>query len=131
MNKSDVKAILEVREIIAIGVAGMFIALAVMGKIDPKIVEFVVISVISFYFASKGSGSANDIANNVVNQMSANTPTSTATTPTATAPNVVPTMVQAITPVVESIIESAITPIVPETPVLIKAEPANDVPAQG
>lgn len=43
--------LLEVRKMISLGIAGLFMALALMGRVDPKLVEYVVISVISFYFA--------------------------------------------------------------------------------
>lgn len=42
---------MEVRKIIALSVTGLFIALALFGKMDTKLVEYVVTTVIAFYFA--------------------------------------------------------------------------------
>lgn len=44
-------SLLEVRKLISLGIAIMFIFLACVGRIDAKLIEYVVISVISFYFA--------------------------------------------------------------------------------
>lgn len=49
MNK--LIALIEVRKMISLAVTLLFIVLAVMGKIESKLVEYVVISVISYYFA--------------------------------------------------------------------------------
>jgi hypothetical protein len=49
--KDKLIALLEVRKIISLGIAGLFIALSFMGKIDPKLIEYVVTSVIAYYFA--------------------------------------------------------------------------------
>ncbi|MFT8313238.1 MAG: hypothetical protein ABF633_03170 [Clostridium sp.] len=43
--------LIEVRKLMALGITGLFILLAVLGKIDTKLVEYVVTSVIAFYFA--------------------------------------------------------------------------------
>lgn len=45
------RQLLEVRKIIALSITLLFIILAVMGKIESKLIEYVVVSVISFYFA--------------------------------------------------------------------------------
>ncbi|HIE5758964.1 TPA: hypothetical protein ACXNW8_001298 [Clostridium botulinum] len=42
---------MEVRKLIALSVTGLFIALALLGKMDTKLVEYVVTTVIAFYFA--------------------------------------------------------------------------------
>ncbi|MDF2612534.1 MAG: hypothetical protein K0S71_320 [Clostridia bacterium] len=44
-------SLLEVRKMISLAVTLLFIVLAVMGKIETKLVEYVVVSVISYYFA--------------------------------------------------------------------------------
>ncbi|GAB6153746.1 hypothetical protein JCM17380_24960 [Desulfosporosinus burensis] len=43
--------LIEVRKIIALAITALFIALALMGRIDMKLVEYVVTTVIAFYFA--------------------------------------------------------------------------------
>ncbi|MPM91952.1 hypothetical protein SDC9_139086 [bioreactor metagenome] len=43
--------LIEVRKLIALSITALFIALALMGKIDMKLVEYVVTTVIAFYFA--------------------------------------------------------------------------------
>jgi len=43
--------LLEVRKIISLGVTILFIILALCGAIDSKLVEYVVTTVIAFYFA--------------------------------------------------------------------------------
>lgn len=49
--KSKLLGLLEVRKLIALAVTAMFIVLAFMGVIDPKLVEYIVTTVIAFYFA--------------------------------------------------------------------------------
>ncbi|HID0815690.1 hypothetical protein [Clostridium botulinum] len=46
-----IQALMEVRKLIALSVTGLFIALALLGKMDTKLVEYVVTTVIAFYFA--------------------------------------------------------------------------------
>lgn len=43
--------LIEVRKLISLGIAILFIVLALLGKIDTKLVEYVVTTVIAFYFA--------------------------------------------------------------------------------
>lgn len=45
------KSLIEVRKLIALGITTMFIVLAFMGQIDGKLIEYVVVAVISYYFA--------------------------------------------------------------------------------
>lgn len=45
------KALLEVRKLISLGITILFIVLALQGRIDPKLIEYVVTTVIAFYFA--------------------------------------------------------------------------------
>lgn len=44
------EALIEVRKIIALLTTGLFIFLAVMQEIDAKLIEYVVVSVIAYYF---------------------------------------------------------------------------------
>lgn len=44
-------SLLEVRKLISLGITALFISLALMGKIDPKLIEYVTTTVIAFYFA--------------------------------------------------------------------------------
>lgn len=53
--------LIEVRKLIALSITALFIALALMGKIDMKLVEYVVTTVIAFYFAKS---TALDAPNN-------------------------------------------------------------------
>lgn len=43
--------LIDVRKMIALSITGLFITLALMGEIDKKLVEYVVTTVIAFYFA--------------------------------------------------------------------------------
>ena len=43
--------LLEVRKLIALGITVLFVILALCGAIDTKLVEYVVTTVIAFYFA--------------------------------------------------------------------------------
>lgn len=45
------QTLIEVRKLIALSITALFIALALMGRIDMKLVEYVVTTVIAFYFA--------------------------------------------------------------------------------
>lgn len=45
------KKLIEVRKLIALSITLMFIILSFIGRTDAKLVEYVVIAVISFYFA--------------------------------------------------------------------------------
>lgn len=47
----QLRDLVEVRKLIALSITGLFIVLAVMGKMDTKLVEYVVTTVIAFYFA--------------------------------------------------------------------------------
>ena len=49
--KEKLKNLIEVRKIIALMVAVMFVVLSFLGVIESKLIEYVIISVISFYFA--------------------------------------------------------------------------------
>lgn len=49
--KEALISLLEVRKLISLGIASLFIALALMGKLDTKLVEYVTTTVIAFYFA--------------------------------------------------------------------------------
>lgn len=44
-------SLIEVRKLISLSVTALFIALALMDRIDMKLVEYVVTTVIAFYFA--------------------------------------------------------------------------------
>jgi hypothetical protein len=44
-------SLLEVRKLISLGITGLFIVLALKGRIDTKLIEYVVTTVIAFYFA--------------------------------------------------------------------------------
>lgn len=44
------EALIEVRKIIALLVAGLFVFLSVAGQVDPKLIEYVIVSVIAYYF---------------------------------------------------------------------------------
>lgn len=46
-----VSALIEVRKIIALVVTWLFIYLAVKGRINSEFIEYVIVSVISYYFA--------------------------------------------------------------------------------
>lgn len=48
---NKLKELIEVRKLIALGITVLFIVLALIGKIDTKLVEYVVTTVIAFYFA--------------------------------------------------------------------------------
>lgn len=48
---SKLADLIEVRKLISIAITVLFIVLAVMGRIDTKLVEYVVTTVIAFYFA--------------------------------------------------------------------------------
>jgi len=56
------KELLEVRKIIALFVMVLFFVLAIIGKIDGKLIEYVIISIFSFYF---GKSTALDVPNQV------------------------------------------------------------------
>lgn len=49
--KKKLEALIEVRKLIALGAMLLFIVLAFMGVIEPKLIEYVIVTVISFYFA--------------------------------------------------------------------------------
>lgn len=55
------KELLEVRKIIALAVMVLFFILAILGKIDAKLIEYVIISIFSFYF---GKSTALDVPKN-------------------------------------------------------------------
>lgn len=48
--KEKLQALIGVRKIIALAITLLFIILAIMGKVDSKLVEYTVTSVIAFYF---------------------------------------------------------------------------------
>ena len=48
--KEKLQSLIGVRKIIALAITLLFIILAIMGKVDSKLVEYTVTSVISFYF---------------------------------------------------------------------------------
>jgi hypothetical protein len=48
--KEKLQSLIGVRKIIALSITLLFIILAIMGKVDSKLVEYTVTSVISFYF---------------------------------------------------------------------------------
>lgn len=47
----QLKTLIEVRKLISLGITVLFMTLALQGKIDNKLVEYVVTTVIAFYFA--------------------------------------------------------------------------------
>lgn len=49
--KEKLMSLLEVRKLISLNIVALFVVLALQGRIDTKLVEFVVTTVIAFYFA--------------------------------------------------------------------------------
>ncbi|MCW6094540.1 hypothetical protein LAV60_15320 [Clostridium sporogenes] len=58
-----IQALMEVRKLIALSITGLFIALALHGKMDTKLVEYVVTTVIAFYFAKSTALDSPNIEN--------------------------------------------------------------------
>ena len=46
-----VSALIEVRKLIALSITAMFIVLSLRGQIDNKLIEYVIVAVITYYFA--------------------------------------------------------------------------------
>jgi len=49
--KAKLSQLIEVRKIIALAIVCVFIVLAVTGRLDEKLIEYVIVSVITYYFA--------------------------------------------------------------------------------
>jgi len=49
--KNKLSQLIEVRKIIALAIVCVFIVLAVTGSLDEKLIEYVIVSVITYYFA--------------------------------------------------------------------------------
>lgn len=49
--KQKLTNLIEVRKIIALLISVLFVVLAFLGKIDSKLVEYVITTIIAFYFA--------------------------------------------------------------------------------
>lgn len=49
--RNKLAKLIEVRKLISLSITATFILLAVLGRVDAKLIEYVVISVISYYFA--------------------------------------------------------------------------------